>query len=162
MEKENDAQSCPALCDPMACSPPCSSVHGIFRARVLEWVAIPFSRGSSQPRDQTHVSCIADGILSHLSHTAQTQVLSKYFIQLTQGLHDCALDQIFYKHTCLSPTPTCFKVSCVREICFYFCLARVLRSIWVTHISHVNTLENISVPERKQIPYNRDLDYLGK
>ena len=34
--------------------------------------------------------------------------------------------------------------------------------VWVTHISHVNTLENISVPERKQIPYNRDLDYLGK
>ena len=110
----------------MDCSPPGSSVHGIFQARVLEWVAIPFSRGSSQPRDQTHVSCTADGILSHLSHAAQTQVLSKYFIQLTQGLHDCALDQIFYKHTCLSPTPACFKVSCVREICFYFCLARVL------------------------------------
>ena len=34
--------------------------------------------------------------------------------------------------------------------------------MWVTHISHVNTLENISVPERKQIPYNRDLDYLGR
>ena len=40
-------------------SPPGSSVHGIFQARVLEWVAISFSRGSSQPRDQTQVSCIA-------------------------------------------------------------------------------------------------------
>ena len=41
------AQSCPTLCDPMDCSLPHSSVHGIFQARVLEWVAISFSRGSS-------------------------------------------------------------------------------------------------------------------
>ena len=40
-------QSHPTLCDPMDCSPPGSSIHGIFQARVLEWVAIPFSRGSS-------------------------------------------------------------------------------------------------------------------
>ena len=52
------AQSCPTLCDPMDCSLPRSSVHGIFQARVMEWVAISFSRGSSQPRDQTWVSCI--------------------------------------------------------------------------------------------------------
>ena len=52
-------QSCPTLCDPMDCSPPGSSVHGIFQARVLEWVAISFSRGSSQPRDRTPVSRIA-------------------------------------------------------------------------------------------------------
>ena len=45
------AQSCPNLCDPMDCSPPVSSVHGILQARVLEWVAVSFSRGSSQPRD---------------------------------------------------------------------------------------------------------------
>ena len=53
------AQSCPTLCDPMDCSPPGSSVHGILRARILEWVAISFSRGSSRPRDQTQVSRIA-------------------------------------------------------------------------------------------------------
>ena len=53
------AQSCPTLCDPMDCSPPGSSVHGILQARILEWTAISFSRGSSQPRDQTWVSCIA-------------------------------------------------------------------------------------------------------
>ena len=41
------------LCDPMDCSPPGSSVHGVFQARILEWVAIPYSRESSQPRDQT-------------------------------------------------------------------------------------------------------------
>jgi len=53
------AQSCPTLCDPMGCSPPGSSVHGILQVRILEWAAIPFCRASSQSRDQTQVSCIA-------------------------------------------------------------------------------------------------------
>ena len=52
-------RSCPALCDPVDCSPPGSSVYGILQARVLEWVAISSSRASSWPRDQTQVSCIA-------------------------------------------------------------------------------------------------------
>ena len=52
------AQSCLTLCDPMDCSLPDSSVHGIFQARVLEWVAISFSRKSSRPRDRTQVSRI--------------------------------------------------------------------------------------------------------
>ena len=47
-------QSCPTLCDPID-----YTVHGILQARILQWVAFPFSRGSSQPRDQTQVSCIA-------------------------------------------------------------------------------------------------------
>ena len=51
-------QSCLTLCDPVDSSPPDSSVHGILQARILEWVAISFSRGSSQPRDRTRVSCI--------------------------------------------------------------------------------------------------------
>ena len=53
------AQSCPTLCDPVDCSLPGSSVHGILQARILEWVAISFSRGSSRPGDQTRVSRIA-------------------------------------------------------------------------------------------------------
>ena len=52
-------QLCLTLCDPMDCSPPGSSIHGIFYARVLEWVSISFSRGSSQAKDQTWVSHIA-------------------------------------------------------------------------------------------------------
>ena len=51
------AKSCLTLCDPMDCSPPCSSVHGILQARILEWVA--FSRGSSPLRNQTCISCLA-------------------------------------------------------------------------------------------------------
>ena len=51
--------------NPMDCSPPGPSVHGISQARILKWVAISFSRGSSQPRAQTHVSCIGRQILHH-------------------------------------------------------------------------------------------------
>ena len=54
------AQSCPTLCDPMY-----YTVHGILQARTLEWVAFPFSRGSSQLRNQTGVSCIAGGFFTN-------------------------------------------------------------------------------------------------
>ena len=59
-ESESEvAQSCPTLWDPVYCSLPGSSLYGILQARILEWVAISFSRGSSQPRGQTWVSHIA-------------------------------------------------------------------------------------------------------
>ena len=61
-------KSCPTLCDPMDCSPSGSTVHGIFQAIMLEWVAISFSRGSSWPRNRTHnscVSCTAGGFCTH-------------------------------------------------------------------------------------------------
>ena len=54
------AQLCLTLSDPMDCSPPDFSVHGILQARILEWIAIPFSRGSSHPRDRTQ----ADSLVS--------------------------------------------------------------------------------------------------
>ena len=64
-ESESEvAQSCPTLCDPMGCSPPGSSVHGISQARILEWVAISFSRGSSRPKDWIWVSCIAGSLFT--------------------------------------------------------------------------------------------------
>ena len=52
------------LCDPMDYSSTGSPVHGIFQARIQEWVAIPFSKGSSPPRDGTRVSCIAGGFFT--------------------------------------------------------------------------------------------------
>ena len=59
-ESESEvAQSCLTLCDPADCRPPGSSVHGTVQARILEWVAVSFSRGSSRPRDRTQVSRIA-------------------------------------------------------------------------------------------------------
>ena len=57
-------QSCPTLCNLRDCSPPGSSIHGILQARILEWVATPSSRGSSRPRDQTHIFGVAGGFLT--------------------------------------------------------------------------------------------------
>ena len=64
-------QSCLTLCDPLDCSPPGSSVHGIFQAKMLEWVAISCSRGSCWPRGWTRIYCVSDTgrqILDHLWH----------------------------------------------------------------------------------------------
>jgi len=70
-------QSCPTLCDPMDCSLP-DSVHGILKARILEWETVPFSRGFSQNKDRTQVSRIAGGnrwILYCLSHQGSPRIL---------------------------------------------------------------------------------------
>ena len=61
-------QSCPILCDPVDCSLPGSSVHGILQARILGWVAMSFSRGSSLSRERTrvfYVSCMGKQVLYH-------------------------------------------------------------------------------------------------
>ena len=66
----NVAQSCPTLCDPMD-----YAVCGILQARVLEWAAVPFSKGSSQPRDGTQVPGIAGGLFYQLSHKGSPRIL---------------------------------------------------------------------------------------
>ena len=68
-------QLCPILCDPMHCSLPGSSVHGILQTRILEWVAIPFSRGSSQHKDRT-LRCRQ--ILYRLKHHGLAQCYGFY------------------------------------------------------------------------------------
>ena len=83
-------QSCPTLCDPMDCI-----VHGILQARILEWVAFPFFRGSSQPRDRTGVSCIAGRsnpglphcrqILYELSHKGSPSILEWVAYPFSRG-----------------------------------------------------------------------------
>ena len=67
------AQLCLTLCNPMNCNPPHSSVHGILQARIPEWVAISFSRGSSPPRDRTQVSCIAGRFFTIWASRESTQ-----------------------------------------------------------------------------------------
>ena len=63
--KVKDTQSCLTHCDPMKhCDPMDFTVHEILQARILEWVTFPFSRGSSQPKDRTQVSCIAGGFFT--------------------------------------------------------------------------------------------------
>ena len=69
MLRAKSLQLCPTLGDPIGCSPPGSSVHGILQARILEWVARPSSKGSSQSRDGTHIPyvyCIGRRVLHHL------------------------------------------------------------------------------------------------
>jgi len=85
------AQSCPILCDPMNCSPPGSSILGIFRAELLEWVVISSSRGSSQPRGQTTVSCIGKQILllrNHLGSHLHVAAAAAKSLQLCPTLCD--------------------------------------------------------------------------
>ena len=78
-ESESEAaQSCQTLCDPVDCSPPGSSIHGILQARILVWVAISFSRGSSPPRDWTQVSHIA-GRWFNLWATREAQRSIRWF-----------------------------------------------------------------------------------
>ena len=92
MNEWSHSVMCPTLCDPMDCSLSGSSVHGIFQARVLEWIAISFSRGSSWPRDRTQVSRITDrrftiwanlapGTLEYNSQT-RCKTMSKYLAML--------------------------------------------------------------------------------
>ena len=74
-------RSCPTLCNPVNCSPPGSSVHGIFQPRMLEWVAMPFSTGSSQPRDRTQVS-MSVALASRFFTTSATRE-TPYIKQIT-------------------------------------------------------------------------------
>ena len=77
------AQSCSTLCDPMDCSPPGSSVHGILQARILEWVAMISSRGSSPPRDRTQVSGICREILISVKNWLLRVTRVAYIIFIT-------------------------------------------------------------------------------
>ena len=79
----SSAQSCLTLCNPMNYSLAGSSARGILQARILEWIAIPFSRGSSRPGNQTWISCIADRFFT-------TEPLGKPNSQATLG-HFCWL-----------------------------------------------------------------------
>ena len=73
-------QLCPTLCDPMNCSPQGSSGHRILQVRTLEWVAIPFSRGSSWPKDWTQVSRITGRFLYRLSQQESPKRVKLSFI----------------------------------------------------------------------------------
>ena len=70
----------------MNCSPPGSLVHGILQARILEWVAIPFSRGSSWPRDWTQVSCIASRLFTILATKFDHNLSSSWYLVLSYAL----------------------------------------------------------------------------
>ena len=80
----------PTLCDTVDSSLPGSSVHGILQARILEWVAISFSRGSSQPRDRTcvsYVSCISGQVLHHQRHLGSCDSGSRMKLSIWLSQH---------------------------------------------------------------------------
>ena len=77
-------QQCLTVCDPMACSLEGSSVHGFLQARILEWVGMHFSRGSSQPRDRTHISYVSCTGRQVLYHPGGTVVKNLLAMQETQ------------------------------------------------------------------------------
>ena len=104
------AQSCPTLCDPMDCGPPDSSVRGILQARILEWVAVPFSRGSSQPRDWTQVSHIADSLLSEPPRKPLRYNQFSSVAVVSSSLWPHGLQHI--RLPCPSPTPRACSNSC--------------------------------------------------
>ena len=101
------AQSCLTVCAPVDCNLPGSSVHGVLQARILEWVAIPFSRGSSHPRNWTQVSRIGGGFfMSEPRGNPKTNVVGSLCLlqqifpiqESNQGLLHCG--QILYQMRC--------------------------------------------------------------
>ena len=106
-ESESEVtQSCLTFPDPMDCSPPGSSIHGIFQARVLEWVAISFFRGSSRPKDRTRVSHVVDRCFTTLQRL-QLEGLSQFHLGL---ISPSSLSLLIWTPSCFSsfthPHPT--------------------------------------------------------
>ena len=93
------AQWCPTFWDPMDCSPPDSSVRGIFQAKILEWVAMSFFRGSSTLRHQTHISCVGRRILD-------CWATRKPYYSCRQKQNEV----LWVRSDCLSPARVCFWI----------------------------------------------------
>ena len=117
------APSCIILSDPTNCNPSGFSVHGILLARILEWVAIPFPRGSFRPRYQTEVSCIADGLFT-IWVTRETQQRSFFFPEVLIlskctciGSGDKSLSRVPYTIThFIRDTAGCLKDALVQTL----------------------------------------------
>ena len=90
------SQSCLTLCDPMDCSPPGSSVYRKLQARILERVAIPFCRGSSQSKDRTQVSCTGRWILYYLSHQDEGEPIKLGFGLLSKLRNRAAIGNALF------------------------------------------------------------------
>ena len=114
------AQSCPTLCDPLDCSLPGSSIHGISQGRILGWFAVSFSRRSSQPRDQAHTSCLGRWVLYHWAAREAHSVFITFLVNGTLGRkqsESIACESFFFSLFSLTTNP--FSVE------FPFCYCRV-------------------------------------
>ena len=135
------AQSCLTLCNPMNCSLPGSSVHGFLQANILEWVAVAFSRGSSQPKNQTHfscISCIAGGFFTKWA-TWETQ---NYHIDPTiplLGVYLRKTKSLIWKDTCSSMSITALLTANIRKQPKCPSTNERINKMW-----HIHTMEHYS------------------
>ena len=134
------SQSCLTLCDPMDCSPPGSSDHGILQVRTLEWIVIPFSRGSFQPRDQTLVSCISGRFFTILQGTYHTYIYIYIYIYM-------------YIYVCM----------CI-YVCVYICMICYICCIYTCMYIHMGfpggaMITNLSAVQEMQETQVRSLDW---
>ena len=107
-------QSCPTLCDLMDCSPSGSSVHGILQARILEWVAMPSSRGSSWPRGQIPFSCIAGRFFTIWATREALQT----------GTRHCEMESIYCQLSLVGYSPWgCYESDVTERLHFHFSLS---------------------------------------
>ena len=107
-------QSCLTLCDPMGCSPPGSSVHGILQARILEWVAMPSSRESSPPSGQTRVSCLLHWQAGSLPSAPPGKPILYIVVDVCQPQSSNSSHPFF---------PPWHSYVCSLQLCLCFCLA---------------------------------------
>ena len=101
------------FCDSMNCSPPGCSVHGIFQARILEWVAISFSRGSSWPRDGTHIFCTDRWILYHWAIREAPRAFMEN--QKERHLHRYSLRRFKLQENRKTPKDVCLQLGILTE-----------------------------------------------
>ena len=154
--KSESAQSCLTLCNPMDGSLPGSTVHGIFQARILKWASISFSRGSSQPRDQTWVSYIAD---RHFTVWADSMLKSRD-VTLPAKVH-LVKAMVFPVITYGCENWTIKKAEHRRiDVFELWCWRRLLRVSWTARGSNQSILKEIS-PEYSLEGLMVKLQYFG-
>ena len=129
------AQLCLTLWDPMDCSPTGSSIHGIFQARILEWVAIPFSRGSSQLSHRTQVSCIIGRFFMVWATREASGIKSSWFSSIIFPGDDCYSLLIHLPSSILHTTETALFQICKSENLLFSFLSPSMASINLNYFS---------------------------
>ena len=143
--KHSAGTSCLTLCDPMDCTPPDSSVHGILQARILEWVAMPSSKGSSWPRDQTCLLPLLHWQVDSLplSHQGSPQMRATSY-KMLEGFQTWGFYQVPFIHQKLQPwSPSSF---CWRHVTKWDTYAW-LEVMWLTQPvqSHIPRERTVSI-----------------
>ena len=132
-------QSCPTPCDPMDCSPPASSVHGILQARILEWVATFFARGSSQPWDRTHLLGLLHGQVDSLplgapgkpqSFQNPTFLVSVLNVWSLNQRHQNFVGGEFHGRISAPESEPSVWQDCKRMVCTFICMVRKQWTQW--------------------------------